>query len=198
MPIGKKEVEIFNECWVEKKPIYFAAGNLNISFQSRILNIEKDKITILNTVPPQYISLTSKATMFTVQINMIKLQVPEMRSDGQNIVLPFVNLQTVEESRIEERQVYGSTDQIYASFTNPFDGVTMISKPIMDMSETGFSLRTPERSLLFEPDSSIGDITIQVEGKEQKKCHGTVIYTRKFLSINRREFTQVGFETRPA
>ena len=73
MPIGKKELEIFNECWVEKKPVYFAAGNLNISFQSRILNIEKDRITILNSVPPEYISLTSRAPSFTVQINMINI-----------------------------------------------------------------------------------------------------------------------------
>ena len=198
MPIGKKELEIFNECWVEKKPVYFAAGNLNISFQSRILNIEKDRITILNSVPPEYISLTSRAPSFTVQINMIKLQVAEMRSDGQNIVLPFVNLQTVEESRIEKRQFYGLTDQIYASFTNPFDRITVISKPIMDMSETGFSLRTPGSSRLFEPENQIEGITIQVDGQEQKKCHGTVIYTRKFLGINGKEFTQVGFKTRPA
>ena len=148
-----------------KTPIFFAALDLGITFQTLILAVKDDHILIENRVKPRYISGVMASKRFTLQARMVRFQTDRVLSDGEHIVFPLKDDSVIEETRQAERYSFAADERVVTEILNPFDGETRLSKSVMDMSATGLSLSTTYESRLFRPDTYLQTIRVLIDGE---------------------------------
>jgi hypothetical protein len=194
MSISNKDFDRIKASLETDQTIYFSTNGVNILFQTKILKFDRQSILLRNPVPPQYIRQVKDASEFIVQLPMMRLTSDIIESDGVNIVLPLTHLQTLQESRKEERIIYHSAEGARVEFVNPADNQTKLTKIIMDLSSTGLSMRVPFSSKLYAPGLVIPDLTISIKNKIYNKINGRVKYRRPFLAEKQKLFAQVGIQ----
>lgn len=180
-----------------KTPIFFAAVDLGITFQTFILAVKDDHILIENRVKPRYIRGVMASKGFTLQARMVRFQTDRIVSDGEHIVFPLKGDSVIEETRQAERYSFAADERVVTEILNPFDGETRLSKAVMDMSATGLSLSTSYESRLFRPDTYLATIRVLIDGEPYTQASGRVVYNRKLIDLSGQLRTQVGikFET---
>ncbi|MBF0443812.1 MAG: hypothetical protein HQK54_18030, partial [Oligoflexales bacterium] len=171
-----------------------SASNLDLSFQTYILNVGEKDLTIFNSVPPKYITSVTRSSRFSIQCQLIRVTSKVLSSDGKNLIIPISSLEMVADARKEERYFFGTDEKAVMEFLNPYDNQTVITKNIIEMSASGTSIRTPYDSKLFEKDFHIENMTILLNGKVNKRVKGRIVYKKSFLNLKGKLHYQVGIQ----
>ncbi len=197
MLLDQKNRELLESCWKSKQSIFLSGGKLAITFQTYITAVTNEHVVIENRVKPRFIRQFSKSEQFTLQAQMVRYQTDAIYSDGESIIFPLKENSLIEETRQAERFSFSADERVITEILNPFDNETRLSKPVMDMSATGLSLRTNFDSKLFSPDILLPNIKVLIDGELYIQSCGRVVYSRKLLDLNGSLKTQVGikFET---
>ena len=193
MAIDKQGLKVIKESAERKAPVFFSADGLEIIFQTLILGIDNNRLILANKVSPEFILQVKDASRFTVQVQMHRFFSDQILTDGVNIVFPLESLSVIEETRQAQRFPFDPGEKVVLEVTNPFDGETVLSKTVMDMSSAGLSIRTPFPSSVFAPGTYFRDMKISIDGEPYAKTNGSVVYIRRFLSLNGKSYCQVGF-----
>lgn len=175
-----------------KKTCFLNAERYDLVFETLILAQKDNHLLVKNTIPSQHISRVIKSPTFYLQCDDQLLRSSQLKSDGVNIVFPIDEFSHIEETRGEVRHVFGSQDNVSASFTNPFDNETKITKKIIDLSTSGVSLRTDIRSQLFVPGVTLPDIITQINDRYSQPVAGQIVYVRNYISLQGHLQHQVG------
>ena len=194
MPISTKDFDRIKASLESNRSVFFSTNEVDISFQTHVLKFDRQAILLSNPVGHEYIKAVVNSSQFYVQLQMIRLTSDKIETDGVNIELPLLHLQSLSEARKEERIIYNPDDLAKVEFTNPVDGKTKLSKSIMDLSSTGLSMRVPFHSNLYVPDMACGQMVISIKGKIYNKINGRVKYRKLFFNENRKLFAQVGIQ----
>ena len=194
MAITAKDRAVIHECAESKEPVLFSAEGINIGFQSFVLKIADDEMVLKNTVKPEYISRIVASKCFFVQMQMMRFSSDKISSDGCHIVFPLESLKVIKDTRQSERKILDFSKHVVLEIINPFDNETLISRSVLDISETGLSIRAPIPSKLYESGTLFKDMIIKIDQKDYKKCDGKVVYNRQFFDISGNSYTQVGIQ----
>jgi hypothetical protein len=197
--IDAKSREALVESLQSKTPVFFAALDPAITFQTFILAVKDDHVLMENRVKPRYIRQVAGAKGFTLQARMVRFKTDRIGSDGEHIIFPLKGDSVIEETRQAERYSFAADERVVTEILNPFDGETRLSKSVMDMSATGLSLSTTYESRLFRPDIFLPTIRVLIDGEPYTQAAGSVVYNRKLIDLSGQLRTQVGikFETEP-
>jgi hypothetical protein len=195
--LDQKNRDLLESCWKSKQSVFLSGGRLAITFQTYIIAVTDDHVVIENRVKPRFIRQFSKSEQFTLQAQMVRYQTDAIFSDGESIIFPLKENSVIEETRQAERFSFSADERVITEILNPFDNETRLSKPVMDMSATGLSLRTNFDSKLFSPDILLPNIKVLIDGELYIQSSGRVVYSRKLLDLKGSLRTQVGikFET---
>jgi len=195
--LDQKNRELLEGCWKSKHSVFLSGGKLAITFQTYITAVTDEHVVLENRVKPRFIRQFSKSDQFTLQAQMIRYQSNAVFSDGENIIFPLKENSAIEETRQAERFSFSADERVITEILNPFDNETRLSKPVMDMSATGLSLRTNFDSKLFSSDILLPNIKVLIDGELYIQTSGRVVYSRKLLDLKGSLRTQVGikFET---
>lgn len=194
MAVDSKSLKVIRESADKKASVFFSAEGLDILFQTFVLAVRDDVVVLANKVTPALISKVIAAPRYYMQCQMIQFVSEQVTSDGVNIVFPLHSLKVIEETRQAQRFPFDSEEQVVIEFMNPFDGETIVTKAVMDMSATGLSIRTPFESRLFEPGQSFKEIKILIDGEPYNRVEAQVIYKRRFLTREGKMHIQVGLK----
>ncbi len=186
--------QILEQALYEKTPAYFSSDAVPISFQTRLLDIANDHLVIENTVTPDFIKAVNSGSHYLFQVAMIRFQAARMASDGVNIIFPLADNSLIEETRQSERFPFTLEEKVICELLNPYDGETRISKPVLDMSAYGLSLRTTYESKLIQPGTVLPDIRVLIDGEPYKRTSGTVVYQRRLMNLQGHIRIQVGIK----
>ena len=179
---------------LRKTPVYFSVFKLEYSFQSRILDLNGDKIVLQNPVPPSLISKVVHQSSYSLQIGTLCLQADSISSDGENIIFPIQQNKVLPEIRHEERFNFVSKAKASCKLLNPFDKRTMITKKIIGLPTSGISIRNDTDSEFFSPGLIIDRIEIYIAGKHLETREGKIIYKQKIINSEFEVFNQIGIK----
>jgi len=194
MGINPNSLEVLQQCMNEKTPVTFASTNVDIVFQTYILEVTNDHVSLQNRVPPEYISKTVESESFSLQANMLRFSSTKIESDGENILFPFGELTEIEETRQTERFPFTMDEQVVCEIKNPYDRETILSKQVLDMSSSGLSIRSPKPSKLFIAGTKFDKIRILIDGEVYTQTPATVVYSRKLFDLSGALRVQVGLK----
>ena len=194
MAISAKDRAIIHNCAETKEPVLFSAEGINIGFQSYVLKIADNEMVLKNTVKPEFISRIVSSNCFFVQLQMMRFSSDTISSDGCHIVFPLESLKVIKDTRQSERRIMDFSKDVVLEILNPFDNETIISRSVLDISETGLSVRAPVPSKLYESGTCFKDMIIKIDQRDYKKCDGKVVYNRQFFDISGNSYTQVGIQ----
>lgn len=197
MTITEQSLEILRECQEAGSSVMFSGDGVDIVFQTQILSIGKDYVSILNKVPPEYIRSMIKSRQFSLQSKMMRFQSQTISTDGVNILFPLDRLKEIEETRQAERFPFEADERVICELINPYDKETVLSKAVLDMSATGLSIRSPKASSLFRPGTLFNDVKVIIDGEPYTKTAASVVYTRKLMDLNGILRVQVGLKFEP-
>ena len=192
--IDERSRKILADAQKRKLPILISGDGLDVTSQSKVLEISDSHLLIANKIPPPLISDFMGSKNFSLMVNMIRFQSKRVESDGQHIIFPLAEDSLIEETRQAERFSFAADEQVVCEFTNPYDGETVLNKPVLDMSATGLSIRSHFRSSLFEKNMSLGKLRVLIDGKPYTQGEGEVVYRRKMLDISGKLRLQVGIK----
>jgi len=192
--LDQKNRDLLESCWKSKQSVFLSGGKLAITFQTYITAVTDDHVVIENRVKPRFIRQFSKSEQFTLQAQMVRYQTDAIHSDGESIIFPLQENSVIEETRQAERFSFSADERVITEILNPFDNETRLSKPVMDMSATGLSLRTNFDSKLFSPDILLPNIKVLIDGELYIQSSGRVVYSRKLLDLKGSLRTQVGIK----
>lgn len=193
MDISPKIQSILQDSLDRKLSVFLSCPELNLAFETRLLHLQSEHLVIKNTVPPELITQMMRSTNFYLQCQMVVFETDQIISDGANIQFSNKQFKLLEETRQVERTMIQPNTHAVAQMLNPFDGETMLSKPLMDLSTSGMSIRTQALSKLYQPGVLFKNIHIMVNGKSVKQANGRVVYRRIVFNPKGRQFSQVGF-----
>lgn len=199
MAIEQTHLRLLHESSAQKRSVYFSSDSVDIVFQTHLLTVAANHVVLANYVTLDYIRAVASAKKFFLQCQMVRFAADQVSTDGVNILFPLTSLTAIEETRQSQRFPFEPEEHVICEFTNPVDGITKLTKGVMDMSATGLSLRA-HASHLFEPGLSIPEIKVTIDGAPYTKTSGTVVYRRKLMDMKGKLRMQVGlkFEPTPA
>lgn len=177
-----------------RKMAFLSCSNLEVSFQTYILAVEDSQLKIYNSVPPEYISDFIKSDSFALQLHLLRIASSSLSTDGKNIIIPFSSVEMAQDIRKNERHFFFSEEKAEVEFLNPYDKLTVIRKPIIEMSSTGVSIRTSYDSKLFEKGTDLENMVVYLGGKVAKKTNSKVIYKKSYLNLNGKKQYQIGLQ----
>lgn len=194
MAIDKKHLSVLQESQQNKSFSFFSGNALDIVFQTRIIEVEKDYVSLENRVPPIYISTLVKSSQFMLQSQMVRFSSPVIDTDGQHILFPLKELNVIEETRGSARYPFSAEERVIAELMNPFDEQTLLTKKVLDMSATGISVRCPSPSKLFSPGVLFNSVHVKIDGESYTKSAARVVYLRKLMDDRGKLRAQVGLK----
>jgi hypothetical protein len=194
MPIDKTSLKVISESAEKRTSVFFSAEGLDILFQTFVMAVKNDSVVLKNPVDPALITTVVRATRFFMQCQMIQFVSDEIASDGVNIVFPLHSLKEIEETRLAQRFPFDSHEQVTVKFFNPFDGETLLTKTVMDMSATGLSIHTPFSSSLFEPGRKLKGVRILIDNEPYNHVDAEVVYKRRLYTRFGKMHVQVGLK----
>ncbi len=194
MGINPSSLETLQQCMSERTPVTFASENVDIVFQTYILEVTNDHVSLQNRVPPEYIGKTTESKNFSLQANMLRFSSSKIESDGENILFPFGELSEIEETRQTERFPFTMDEHVICEIKNPYDQETILSKHVLDMSSSGLSIRSPKPSKLFLAGTKFDKIKVLIDGELYSQTPATVVYSRKLLDLSGKVRVQVGLK----
>ena len=194
MPEIKDMTAVLQEIASSSTPVFLSAESTDIVFQTTIKDSENGKLTLENNVPIDKITEFLDAKRFFIQAQLIRLETEEIQSDGVNIVFPLSSLSMKEDNRGAKRVFFDQKDDVYLEVVNPYDGETVIKRPIIDISNTGISIKSPTASKLYNPGTKFLGMKVLVIGEIYNEVSGQVIYHRKFLDLKGKYYYQIGFQ----
>ena len=194
MTLDENKLKLIKDSYIHKEPIFFTSSGLDITFQSHVIEFNDKYIIIKNTVKPQYIRNFVQSDKFNIRIQMVLFESSTIETDGVDIKFPLSNAIVIEDIRQSVRVSFRDRDNVYCQIKNPFDNETIITKSIMDLSESGMSLCTDFSSKLFESGVHFNNLTLFVHGHEYENQTGEVVYKRKFMDTNGKIRLQVGIK----
>lgn len=171
-----------------------SGDNLDISFAARVLGVHGDTLTIANTVPFDLISRFANSKNFTLLVELLRIRSDKVTSDGKNMIFRAETVDSVGDTRSDERFTFASDENVRCEFTNPADNETQLSKQVLDMSASGFSLKTFPGSTLFQPGTEIPGMRILIGNKLYSTRNAVSVYQRKFMDEDGKMYQQAGFK----
>ena len=192
MITNQATLDILQKTAKEKTPILLSGDGVNIAFQTEILEIKGQHLLIKNRIPPEHITNLVRSKKFILQIEMLRMECLKIHSDGSHIIFPLANLDEIEDNRKAERFFLSQKD-VHLEVKNPYDKETILRKSIIDLSNTGVSIKSPVNSKLYAPGTQFTDMNILVDGKVYSTATGQVVYSRRFLDIKGKYYYQIGF-----
>jgi hypothetical protein len=192
--------DLLNETFKRKAPVYFSADGTDVTFQTRIIKLEKSRIVLENTIRPEFILAVVGAKKYAILVQMVRFQSDDIKSDGEHLIFPLRENSVVQETRQSERFPFTAEERVVCEILNPFDRETRIHRSVMDMSATGLSLRTTFDSLLYRPGTFFPELKVLIDGKPYTQTAGRVVYNRKLMNAKGQLRLQVGikFESKGA
>jgi c-di-GMP-binding flagellar brake protein YcgR len=194
MFIEPKVVEHLRQLQKNKTRVVLSAKGMDISFQTRLLACQPDRLLVQNTIPYALIASFLKAKPFYLLSPQHRFTCENIESDGVNIVFRPVGYDKIAETRVAERLPFEREDRVFCEMKNPFDGETKLSFPVLDMSAGGLSFWTPRLSKLFVPNLILSPLHVLIENEMYDKGQARVIYARKTIDLKGRMGLQVGLE----
>lgn len=167
---------------------------IDISFGSRVIAVSGNRLTIANTVPFDLISRFVKSQRFSIQVDLLRIHADSAGSDGKNFIFTGTRVDAINETRGDERFSFSSDEHVSCSFTNPEDNETELVKPVLDMSASGFSLRTAAGSMLLKPGRKLHGIRITIGDRLYAQRDAEAVYQRKFMDEDGMLYQQVGLK----
>jgi hypothetical protein len=176
------------------KHAVISASNLEISFATQVLGVSGERLTLSNTVPFDMISSFVKSKDFTILIDLLRIHADRVESDGKNMVLRATVIESIGETRGDERFTFAREENVLCELLNPADGETTLVKQVLDMSASGFSLKTHASSRLFAPGKTFEGIRVTIGSKLYATRDAVAVYQRKFLDTDGKIYQQAGFK----
>ena len=187
-------IEELNRAADASQTCYLFGTNLPILFQTRILDVKKEQVVLKNPIPPDLIDEFARSKHFSVKVSMISLRSEEIFPYKDQILFPCSTVEDLKEMRESERIYYSDKEKAYCSFLNPVDKMTIIKKPIIEMSEGGLSLKTNMNSKLFEPGLILKECRLHLNDTLVKSTDLKLVYSRQLYTEHQEKLLQVGFQ----
>jgi len=194
MSLDQRYLSILTTALTEKRPIFLAGTGLSVTFETRVISLLPDGISLLNTVPFTMIQRFKQSDSFSLQVGMTRFQSIKLRTDGEHIILGLSAESAIEETRQHERFTFQPTEEVTVEIINPFDQETTIIRPVMDMSKNGMSFRTHQASELFKRGRYLPQITVKTGNNTYRTSKGSVVYSREVIDIRGHRRIQVGIK----
>lgn len=185
-------VEQLKESKANKDICFLSAEGFDLTFETQLLEVNERNITIANTIPYQHVQAVVNCSRYILQCQKTKIYSSRLENDGVNIVFSFDDSTVLQETREEERFSFRSHQDVVAKICNPFDKVTVITKPILDMSSSGLSIRAKYPSKLFAKGVIFEKLEIHRDGACSKTCSGEVVYSRNYIDLSGKQYCQIG------
>ncbi len=195
MAISGKHQKVIRDAWQDERYVYLTGDGLDIRFQTRIVDVQDERLVLNNNVTPEHLKQFLKSRNFYVQIFLVNFRADSIDTDGKNILIPLKESLNIKETRQSVRNEFFPHRKEFCKFINPFDNKTPLRKRLMDLSEDGFSLVSFVETNLFSLGLVIKDIAFFSEKKDTKMTRNAEVkYIKTLVDINGKRHVQVGFE----
>jgi hypothetical protein len=192
MAIDLKLRQVLIDAHVEKLPVFLTGDALPITFQTYVLGTASDHIVLENRIKPEYIRAFRSSKTYIVQAEMVRFKSQALEVDGVSLIFPISDESVIGETRQSERLAFTNEERVVAEILNSFDGETLVTKSVMDISANGLSLRTSFDSPLFSPGNTLPSIKIMIDGNLFKEIKGEIVYNKRFMDLSGQLRIQVG------
>lgn len=194
MALDEETKSLIKRHIASRETVYISSDGAPVTFESRILQISGKNLTLINSVTPEHIFAVTQSKNYSLQIENLKFFSPEIGTDGKNILFTIQDSSQADNIRSEERIRYQEPETCYCEFLNPFDMLTILRKPIIDLSGSGVSVKNQSESRLFTPGIQIYNLKVVLDSKQAGLYKGKVIYQRLLMSLKGKTSVQVGIK----
>ena len=180
-----------------REPAYLAGSGCEITFQALMSGMDLDKIHITNPIRPSLIKQFMESKDFYLQCRMIRLQTTVLEAAGTHMLFKVQENSFIAETRLEERLIFASEENVTCEILNPYDGQTVLQKKVLDISPSGLSLRTQRPSQLFQQGTQFEKLKILIDGRVYTESSGRIVYCRQLMDLKNKLNVQVGIKLDP-
>ena len=165
-----------------------------ISFFFEVLKISNDEMVIKNPIPPIHAPYVMSSSSYTVFFKNFWINIDKIIPSGTNILIKIPLEIHRMQNRIEERTYFSTKDNVYATILHPFDSGTIIKRKVLDLSESGMSIRSRFRTKLMEPGRIFQEIKIYKNDNILIQKKAKVIYLKQIVDLQGMAQFQVGMQ----
>jgi hypothetical protein len=195
MLISKTEFEnVYSELIEKKQPLVLSPKGKSVSFLCTPTGILDEAVTFHNSIPIDFLPEVVTSTEFTLVCRNFQLVSAALFAHGTDIRFPTHHISLLPQSRADERMVFSASDEAEIIITHPFDGGTVLTRRLYDMSKGGLSFRGRAQTKLMQPGRIFSKITIKIKGRETSVRQGRVVYVKQIFEENSHNFHQVGVQ----
>ena len=179
--IARKITQILNENTIG----YFRFEGCDLTFETKIMGFKGSVIRIRNPIPYTLISSAVEAGSYGLKAGNLDITVHKILPSGLDMDL---HIHRVEEDSAMKRTDDRRQSQQHARFffVNPVDHITFLTKPVMEMTDSGLSF-------LSKTNSSLYLRGVELEGKISQR--EDVIFTGKIRIAYSRKLRRLDGQT---
>ncbi|MBC61644.1 MAG: hypothetical protein CMP11_04235 [Zetaproteobacteria bacterium] len=178
----------------EDRVCYFSGSNLSVLFETKILDVSYKVLRLQNNVPITMIKDLINSKQFIIKSSDLSIESKNIFPYADTLSFEEIQVKTLEDQRENERYYYSNKENIYFKILNPIDKTTIIKKPIIEMSDGGFSIKSKIDSKLFTPGRKFNNCEFYKDNKKIKTRNLEIIYAQRFYSKINKKYLQVGFK----
>ncbi len=128
------------------------------SYRTLILDIKEKYLVLQNSVRFEEISAFTSSNLFTLDLGQYIAKAKIISGDGIHIFFPLFDIEIAQSDLVLHNN---GKDSLECTFTNPFDGVTTLKKPVLAISETKVCIKGYRASKLFQENLLIPEVKIE-------------------------------------
>ena len=190
----EKMSEIADQHIAGRISVFLSSDTVPITFETKIISLSDNKLSLINTIVPCYIKDFMKSTRFSLLMNEHRLSTDRILSDGKYIQILIPESFDNGNLREEERLICTDHEDYFCEFTNPIDQITVLKKPIIDLSKSGLSIKNNAEKYLFYPGIQLSGLRIFIHNKLRGVHNGHIVYQRQLLNIRGYMSVQIGIK----
>ena len=195
MIVSKSEFEnVFLNSLAAKQPLILSPKGKSLSFLCTPVGLIDDSVVFKNPIPVDVLPEIITSTEFTLVCKDYQLTSAALFAHGTEIRFPMHHISILPQSRIDERLVFAAEDEAKVAIEHPFDGGTVLTRRLYDLSNGGLSFRSRSQTKLMQTGRIFAKMTVKLKNQLETVKQGRIVYVKQIFEENSSHFYQVGVQ----
>jgi hypothetical protein len=174
------------------EPVMLSPKGKPVSLFCPVVSIEDGGFVVGNTIPPLMAPYIVGAESFQFLVRSHIVRCDKLEPAGRNLWVPLDMIVPLGTARSAERICFSERENARVKIPHPFDGATVLSRQVFDLSSGGMSFRTRMHTPFMQVGRVFMDLEVYVNNIMREKRNARIVYVKQIIDIRGRDYFQVG------
>jgi hypothetical protein len=174
------------------EPVMLSPKGKPVSLFCPIVSLEDVGFVVANPIPALMAPYIVGAESFQFLVRSHIVRCDKLEPAGKNLWVPLSMIVPLGTARSAERICFSERENARVKIPHPFDGATVLSRQVFDLSSGGMSFRARMHTPFMQVGRVLSEIEIYVNNILREKRNARIVYVKQIIDTKGRDYFQVG------